>query len=381
MYKHWILLLLTAAMIVASRPAHAKNYEVGSCISSLTKFSTIQAAVSTVPAGSTILVCPGVYPEQVTISQPLTLRGQSINNADRPVISVPINPDGSPNLKVDVTSDVYPYSFAAQVLVQNVNPIGNVTILNVTVDGAGGNIGCSGITFLVGIFYASGTSGSVEGVTARNQQNGGCGGGIWIENGTGPNQSIEVANSSVHDFGSWGITAAAVQNPSLLAAKIEGNFVTGNSSINTDIIAAGISGSITDNFITGGSIGIQDADFYPQTPGITISGNSVADIQSGDAIGIWIRDGTTASSNKISNVSTAFALGDGFNAIPGSTLSANTTKNTALAVEYNCVQNATLKSNTFNDSLVAYDHVPTGFVTGGVNPTYNIDTIQTGSCP
>lgn len=381
MSKKWMLFLLAGAMTAAAGPAQAASFQVGSCLPKLPKFSTIQSAVSSVPPFSTVLVCPGVYPEQVTISQPLTLRGQSISNMDRPVISVPINPDGSPNLKVNVSSAIYPESFAAQVLVQNVNPAGNVSIINVTVDGAGGNLGCpGGITGLVGIF--SDSSGFIESVTTRNQRNSGCGYGIWIENGNDPPQSIEVANSSVHDFDAWGIAAVGYRNPSLLAAKILGNFVTGNGNT-TDIIAVDISGSITNSVVTGGSVGIMDSDaFFPQSPGITISGNSVADILSAGAIGIWTREGSTSSSNKISNVSTGFFLTGGVTANPGPTLSANTIKNTALAVEYNCTHNTALKSNTFNDSQVGFDSVPTGFVIGGgVNPIYNIDTIQTGTCP
>src|SRR5260370_1024853 len=102
--KYWVLFLSAVTMIAAARPAAAAKVEVGSCLAGLPKFSTIQAAVSGVPPFSTILVCPGVYPEQVTISQPLTLRGQGIANMDRPVGAVPQNPAGGPGLTVNVTS-------------------------------------------------------------------------------------------------------------------------------------------------------------------------------------------------------------------------------------------------------------------------------------
>lgn len=49
MYKHWILSLLTAVMIAASTPAHAKQYEVGGCNPTLPQFPTIQVAVLSVP--------------------------------------------------------------------------------------------------------------------------------------------------------------------------------------------------------------------------------------------------------------------------------------------------------------------------------------------
>ncbi len=39
-------------------------------------FKTIQSAVNAAPAGSTVVVCPGTYYEQVVISEPLTLTGK-----------------------------------------------------------------------------------------------------------------------------------------------------------------------------------------------------------------------------------------------------------------------------------------------------------------
>src|SRR6202521_3732905 len=227
MSKYWMLFLSAVTMIAAARPAAAAKVEVGSCLAGLPKFSTIQAAVSGVPPCSTILVCPGVYPEQVTISQPLTLRGQGINNMDRPVVAVPQSlPGGGPGLKVNVTS-INGEPFAAQVLVQNVTPVGKVTIIDMTVDGTGGNLGCPAGTGLAGIFYASGTEGSIEGVTTRNQQNNGCGAGIWVENGAGPNQTIIVGNDSVHDMDSAGIVALSNQNPPTLPVPLETSSVTG----------------------------------------------------------------------------------------------------------------------------------------------------------
>jgi hypothetical protein len=52
-------------------------------------FPSIQYAVNHVPAGATINVCPGTYYEQVTISQPLTLKAVTFNNSPQVVIAVP----------------------------------------------------------------------------------------------------------------------------------------------------------------------------------------------------------------------------------------------------------------------------------------------------
>jgi pectin methylesterase-like acyl-CoA thioesterase len=71
----------------------AATYEVGTCISGpgVVSFATISAAVdsSSVPNGSTILVCPGTYGEQVTITRPLNLTGVTSGTANQALIVVP----------------------------------------------------------------------------------------------------------------------------------------------------------------------------------------------------------------------------------------------------------------------------------------------------
>jgi hypothetical protein len=171
-----------------------------------------------------------------------------------------------------------------------------------------------------------------------------------------------------------GIFAISNQTPSTLAATIKGNFVTGKVYNQTkDIEVAGISGALTGNVVTGGLQGITN-DGGP----VTISGNAVADISLGVAIAFG--DGSTVSSNKISNVYTAFSFG-GSGVSPGPTVTGNATKNTTYVIEYNCVPNVTVKANTFNDSEFGFDHVPSANSGLGVNAIYNIDTLQASTCP
>src|SRR5208282_3301833 len=205
-------------LLMVSAPLQALTYEVGGCKTgkSYVNFTTISAAVIGVPTGSTIEVCPGVYPEQVSITQPLTLKGIAFNNANRSVITVNPNASLSPNVSGIL------FNFYAQVLVQNVNPPGPVNITGITVDGNGGNAGCSTTTGLVGIFYAVGTSGTINEVTARNQLSSECGFGIWAENTAGANQTIIVENSSVRNFDAIGIQALSDQDTPTLAATIKG---------------------------------------------------------------------------------------------------------------------------------------------------------------
>jgi len=127
-------LLFLAICSLTALPAVAHSFAVGSCAPRLQSFATISAAVSSVPPGSTIFVCPGTYPEQVTITQPLTLQGIASSNQDQAVIAVPVA-----GLTENITS-IFGQTVAAQVLVQGVGP---VRIINITVDGAGGSQGFS----------------------------------------------------------------------------------------------------------------------------------------------------------------------------------------------------------------------------------------------
>src|SRR5216684_2098655 len=66
------------------------TYVVGpsTCLPGKVHFSTIQSAVSSVAAGSNVYVCPGTYPEQVVITQPLTLSGVTDGTGDAAAIPV-----------------------------------------------------------------------------------------------------------------------------------------------------------------------------------------------------------------------------------------------------------------------------------------------------
>ena len=150
-----VLFLLAIGLVLAVHPMLAANYAVGSCKPSLPSYATISAAVSGVPPGSTVLVCPGTYPEQVTIAQPLTLKGISSGNAGRAVITLP----GS-GLAAVTTG--LAYSIAAMVDVT----AGPVNISDITVDGTGNNV--TSTYWLAGFLYNDGSSRTVNEVTARN---------------------------------------------------------------------------------------------------------------------------------------------------------------------------------------------------------------------
>src|SRR5947209_3684596 len=128
MLSYAVPFLTALALLMGTLSASAATVVVGSCRPKLQTYSTISQAVSSVPSGSTILICPGTYPEQVKITQPLTLRGVISGDSDRAIITVPAAVPGAGfRLQVSLTSQatrVYLggyFPFAAQVLVQSPN--------------------------------------------------------------------------------------------------------------------------------------------------------------------------------------------------------------------------------------------------------------------
>lgn len=122
---------------------------------------------------------------------------------------------------------------------------GPVNIRNMVVDGTGG--GCPGSGRLLGIFYASGSSGIIHEVTVRNQTGSNCGLGIDAENGTSTIESVAIENSSVHDVDANGITALDNVN-----ATIRSNYAAAGAGI----AFAAAEGSVTKNGVSGTIEGI-----------------------------------------------------------------------------------------------------------------------------
>jgi len=175
-------------------------------------FTKIQDAVNAAPAGAKIRVCPGTYDEQVTIAKKLTIRGDN---------SVTVMPS---NMTANTTSLATSAPIAAAILVAGTT---DVTLENLTVDGANNNINACAPT-LVGIFYRN-ASGEIGDVAVRNMKLSaalnGCqsGLGIFVQSGGGETSRVEIEGSSVHDFQKNGITG----NETGTRVDISHNVVTG----------------------------------------------------------------------------------------------------------------------------------------------------------
>ncbi len=313
----------------------AANYAVGTCKPSLPSYATISGAVSGVPPGSTVLVCPGTYPEQVTIAQALTLKGITSGNAGQAVITVP----GS-------GLAVVPSSFGGNTIAPQVHvTAGPVNISDITVDGTGSNVTYP--PWLVGIFYDSGSSGTVNEVTARNLSTSGLGAGvgIWAENATSTNESVTIQNSSFHDIDN----AAVVTVGSTLIATAKGNTMH--------------AGGYQVQWTSGGSI----------TANVINGSGGFDDTLANQVHGIQADNGVTATSNKISNMSGAGILDYG----GGDTYKLNTITNVGVGIEFNC-NTPTVASNTINDATTGLNNVPASF--SGANSFNNVVTLRTDGC-
>jgi hypothetical protein len=269
------LCLLAAAVfsLAVSRNASASTVVVTppntTACKNVASYPTISQAVSGVPAGSTIYVCPGTYAEQVVINKHLTLEGVAGNGSTGVSASGSNNPViVSPASGVAVnTNDLFGYPTgqptAAQILVQTLPneegvfpaPIA-VNISNITVDGSNNGLN-SCVDDLVGIYYQN-ASGTVNHVTTRYQELSqslfGCQDGlaIYVQSGYGTGTAaVTVENSSVHDYDKNGITA----DGSGTVATITGNYVVGIGATpligqNGIQLSFGAGGKISTNTVT-----------------------------------------------------------------------------------------------------------------------------------
>jgi nitrous oxidase accessory protein NosD len=222
----------------SSQPAILVDDDKVQCPSAA--YTTIQAAVNAASAGDRIHVCPGTYPEQITINKPLTI------DADNGVWVVPAAMTGN------TTDIVAGDSLAVAISVQNAE---NVNIDGLIVDGANNGLtACA--PRLIGILYQN-ASGRVTHNAVRNFNLGsamnGCqsGNGIEVETGTDGNSLVEISDNSVQNYQKNGITG----NETGTEVDLDGNTVTGvgpttGAAQNGVQVGYGAAGRVRNNTIT-----------------------------------------------------------------------------------------------------------------------------------
>ena len=361
------LCLSTLFVVVAIQQVVASTgttYAVGNCKPALRSFLHIQDALNATPPPTMVQVCPGTYPEQVTIVLPVTLQGVSSGDSDQAIIVPPMG-----GLMPNATDD-FGSSLAVQLWVDNAS--GPVNISNLTVDGTGNGIGTCPPS-IVGIFYQN-SSGTVNRLTSRNQKGDGCGEAVLFEGGSS-NPSVTIENSSIHDFDGTGIYTETNSGVSELTATIKANVVTVTNPSSPFIAGidagSGATTTITGNFVAGVAYGTAALAGAVGS----IFGNTIMNT-TGEGIGAGA-DGVSVTSNKIFNSPFGINL---FTSL--ATIQGNIVTNVSVGIEFKpdpnfaCAADPNVHSNTISDAATGVDQVPGGVIT--TNNYYNVATIKTG---
>ena len=328
MRKH--LLYSTLGLMLGAMPALAANLVVDSdghatsfnCdATTVTPYTTIQAAIDAASSGDTVIVCPGApYDEQPVVAKSLTIRGKG----DATV---------KPSPMVDnTTSATTGAPLAAGILVRDT--IG-VVIESLAVDGAdNGGTGCSNNP--VGIYFRN-ASGTLQDAAVRNLRLGtgleGCQGGlgVLVQNSEGGTSAVLVQGTSVHDYQKNGITASG--SGSSLTAR--GNRVTGLGPTpfiaqNGIQISFGAGGTIENNVIANHAwtpCTFEQCDFtstniltFEPAEGVVIRKNTLVNTQVG--IYAFSTNGATIQGNDVTQTSPfdAIAVVGDFNLVMANNL-------------------------------------------------------------
>jgi parallel beta-helix repeat protein len=330
MFKLLLRVMTFAAVaLLPSAGWGVTNTVVGICNPG-TQFSTIQAAVNAASAGSTVLVCPGQYAEQVTINKALTLNGLALG---RSAVIVP--PAGG---FISNTSDVFGPG-VAHVLVQNAA----VTINNIGIDGGGsGNPGCLAAGTWYGIVYRS-ASGTIKNSAVRNGPL--CAGTTAIYADTTTN--LRILNNSIHDC-LYCISVTKGVSTTISMNTVIGNFLPGFDGI-------AVQNSPGPTTISGNTvIQMQDAGIkVVSSPSVSILSNTIP--ANPFSAGIWLIGATNnvVKSNRISDAAQGVIIDD--TGVPGNTTATgNVISDSNCGMKVGNVLSGTISPNTFYVTAASY---------------------------
>jgi hypothetical protein len=405
--------LLRATMIAAAvmfacvgtAMAQANTVQVGGCKSNLANYPTIQAGVTAAPVGGTVDVCPGTYPEQVTITQSVKVIGIVTGTNDAAVIVPPSG--GMAQSGTDINGNpVY-----AQIFVSDV-PAG-VTLSHLTVDATNNNVtGCGNL--LEGIYYQD-ASGSITDNVVRNQYQtdftdfGGCQNGLAINvesNNAAP--TINITDNSVSSYQKNGITVSGPSSASIgPSVLIQGNYVVGLAATamnwisnapageNGIQVGFGATGKVTLNYViddiwesdTSSDTGDAASGIlvYSST-GVTVSSNVVGSTQFGIAIetGATPADNAVVTGNKVVGTQLFDAIDLCSNGDEAESNNLYGNAESGIHIDSTCGSTgtgATVKGNVINGSCAGVLNGGGGAV-GGNTYLNDIHTVLSGNaCP
>ena len=401
-----VLLLCVIAPVAYS----AQTVQVGSCISGLQSFSTIQLAIDTVGPNAIVDVCPGTYAEQVQIPfTTLQLVGVLSGSGATPVI---VPPSGG---LVANGKDIFGNPVAAQIIAFG---SGRVTVSHLTVDGTGNNLaGCGGPT-LEGIYFEN-VSGTITDNVVRNQYQtdftdyGGCQNGLAINvESTGSSNSVTISNNSVRAYQKNGITATgAATGPGALGPRvtIENNYIVGlaatgmnwqtpGAAENGVQVGFGARGSVTNNVVND-NIWALDTSSQPgnaasgiliyASTGISVTMNEVGSAQFGIVTNTdptyGPGDNTTIKNNKVAGtqIFDGIDLCSSSNTVETNTVYGSTQSGIHIDDSCGSGNNNTVTGNTVNEACAGILLGSGSGNTVAPNTLYNIEnaTLSGDVCP
>jgi nitrous oxidase accessory protein NosD len=361
---------LIAVCFLLTSSSVAKTYYVGTCHAS--SYSTISAAVAVAPPGSKVEVCPGTYPEQVFITQALTLEGISSATKDRARIIPPIPPAGGPPTWQFVPDPDYASDMVAPQIYVN-SPAGAVTIENLTIDASlettAPACNTSGFWFTTAILLEN-SGATIKRVNTLGQgKNSGCGIGIWDYVAGAVPTNLSLTNSSLQDaayIGLYldgdGLSSSVVNNVLDLTSKEYGIGASGSGTISSNFLNAPAANLVID----GGSVG-----------SITYSDNVVRDTAAGSICMVLLR-AAQVTGNKIDGCTNAIVLSDYL--ADAVSIQNNLIVNTKLGIGLECASAVTLSGNTVNNAAVGVDS-PLNPVSATQVTFDNVNKLATGTCP
>lgn len=294
----WRMLAFSALVLLSSASWGINNAVVGTCDNG-TQFATIQDAVNASSAGSTVRVCPGVYPEQVTINKSLSLTGLMVG---RSAVIVP------PATGLLTSGYIGADAFAAQIIAGQ----GTVTINNIGVDAKSAGGPCFPAGRWIGIAYLH-ANGAIKNLFVRNGPTCAQSTAIYADSPS----NLKILNNSIHEC-LYCIELDAARNitissnillqdgvPSYFGVKLQDS--PGPTTISANTI-----------------IGIETGIYVVNSAGVSVTGNTIT--ANSFAIGVQLIGASNhlVQKNRISNAGQAIAVDDtgatGTNAVVGNTI-------------------------------------------------------------
>jgi nitrous oxidase accessory protein NosD len=324
--------VLIAASALAILPAQSwavTNAVVGKCRTG-TQFATIQASINAADVGSTIQICSGDYPEILTITKNLTLKGVSSGKSAAVLITVP-----SAGVPQNATSGLWGM-LAVQVLVQNAS----VAVNNISIDGGGGTTCTLGVRPVGILFQVAGGSMANSSVVDMPQ----CGGNSI------PAFLDLTSNFTFSSNYLSGCDRACLEVDYGSNTRVTGNTIEALTAtrVGIDVQQLGGPATVANNFIAGNfdwGIGASNSS------SVSITGNTITAIPDGFGISLFAQTQSMVSNNRISGTSGISVNDDGVTG--GNTITKNTVVAGFCGLGLNSTSTGdTISQNTyFNDTF------------------------------